>query len=300
MGFTQCGRMLIRKTGSQHPDVEDLPAEVTESLRHERSNDTSKVSQHRPSRALTANSNGAMSLYGMNAIPQGILKGSSSIISSTGELITTTISHDRGRISLRQTSDSWGNTSSKELELTKLPNWKGISDVTATVKMPATKEDSIKIVLNKSAQPYYDMRQSEQDRHFPAIIGRDPRSLHQAVRIESPGSSRMIEDHDNDAVKPKSTLIPQSPRVTVYDPPQDARPKDRSGIFDSIDSEENPQNTTDLDDLFDFAGASTAIQVDLDDLFDEASPAATPPLCSGKRKLSFELDDELYDNKRRL
>jgi hypothetical protein len=61
-------------------------------------------------------------------------------------------------------------------DIIKLPSWAGIGRVDVDARMPNEPDEMIKIVLNKAAQPWYGMSETE-NAHLPAFIERDPKSL---------------------------------------------------------------------------------------------------------------------------
>ncbi|KAJ4297992.1 hypothetical protein N0V90_005891 [Kalmusia sp. IMI 367209] len=108
-----------------------------------------------------------------------LLRTSSYRVSADGttSAMSATTSGDSLRLELLQTSQQKHSTTA--IELTTLPqSWKGASDVSASVSVPKTKEEIIRIVLNKASQPRYTMsEEGDLDRQLPVVIDRDALSV---------------------------------------------------------------------------------------------------------------------------
>lgn len=70
-----------------------------------------------------------------------------------------------------------------EIELTKLPNWAGIKNIRPVVQLPNSRDDKIKIVLNKTLTPWCGISLERNVEHLPAVIERDPRSLRRLRKV---------------------------------------------------------------------------------------------------------------------
>ncbi|KAH6714527.1 hypothetical protein BKA61DRAFT_673850 [Leptodontidium sp. MPI-SDFR-AT-0119] len=60
-------------------------------------------------------------------------------------------------------------------EISKLPSWAGSGMANINVQLPESRDEMVKIILNKAAKPWYGMSEPV-DNHLPAFIQRDPRS----------------------------------------------------------------------------------------------------------------------------
>jgi len=60
--------------------------------------------------------------------------------------------------------------------LVSLPNWHGIEGASVNIHAPKTQEEKISIILNKVAQPQYNLSDPT-DTHSPAIVRKDIRAL---------------------------------------------------------------------------------------------------------------------------
>lgn len=57
-----------------------------------------------------------------------------------------------------------------------LPNWRSARGVDVNVKVPSSREEKLKIIINKAAQPTYTMA-NENDTNLPAVVFKDQRIL---------------------------------------------------------------------------------------------------------------------------
>lgn len=60
--------------------------------------------------------------------------------------------------------------------LVSLPDWLGIDNTHVSIHAPTTREERIKIVLNKAAQPWYNLSE-DLDINLPAVVRKDTRAL---------------------------------------------------------------------------------------------------------------------------
>jgi hypothetical protein len=60
--------------------------------------------------------------------------------------------------------------------LVSLPNWEGIDDINISITTPSTRDERVKIILNKAAKPWYSLSDSP-DVNLPAIVQKDTRAL---------------------------------------------------------------------------------------------------------------------------
>ena len=75
------------------------------------------------------------------------------------------------------------SVSTAEVEIIALPsNWVTTNHSNTSIQLPKTKEENIRIILNKAGKPFYDMGEAV-DNHLPAVIDRNPGS----VRIKHGG-----------------------------------------------------------------------------------------------------------------
>ncbi|KAL9100710.1 MAG: hypothetical protein Q9187_009334, partial [Circinaria calcarea] len=100
------------------------------------------------------------------------------------------------------------------LSLAGLPNWPQIKDASLTVQMPMSRDEKVKLILNKAAKRWYDVLDPA-DEHLPAIVHRDQRSLRPIYNTNSliQQASKSVDDMTRDAMDqrfylPSRRLIP--------------------------------------------------------------------------------------------
>lgn len=116
-------------------------------------------------------------------------------------------------VSMSLQGSSPDGTRVAEIELTKLPNWAGIKNIRAVVQLPKSREDKIKIVLNKTLTPWCVISPHRDVEHLPAVIERDPRSLERLRKVTGGIPALQIDGHRASipAFKSESNLSEFSP-----------------------------------------------------------------------------------------
>jgi len=137
-----------------------------------------------------------------DALVKGPTFGSLGVLPASGELVRgeaiscginglakgvrTIQSTENLELQLWQTGEA--GESSKTIELTRLPEWDNIGNVEVSIHMPRSRDEIVRIILNKAAKPWNDFSEAP-DTHLPAVIARDQRSL-KRVHIY-PGDQRL-------------------------------------------------------------------------------------------------------------
>jgi hypothetical protein len=80
-----------------------------------------------------------------------------------------------------------GSSGSETIRLTTLPDWKGLENTRADIKLPQFQGDTAKVVLNKAPQARYSLSspfRSEED-IFPVMIEKDTRFIRRSKNLLS-------------------------------------------------------------------------------------------------------------------
>ncbi|KAL2075301.1 hypothetical protein VTL71DRAFT_244 [Oculimacula yallundae] len=104
----------------------------------------------------------------------------------TNQTLDTFHSPDNS-LHLRLRQDRYGS-SQDSLEIAKLPSWAGKRMANVSVQMPKSRDEMVKIVLNKAAKPWYGMSDPV-DNHLPAFVQRDLGSMN--LGIEDRGTGQL-------------------------------------------------------------------------------------------------------------
>ncbi|ORY10198.1 hypothetical protein BCR34DRAFT_567287 [Clohesyomyces aquaticus] len=203
LAFTEDDNVLLGS--SAYSSIFELPSRVKTYLRLHHSTRTAGTSTSTQCLASTSNVPRSLQLGSLNRLQQGLVRERC--------IGPTSISRSQGRVSLNQSTSAGGKILHREVELTKLPDWKGFDDVSTAVKLPDTAEGSVHIAFNMRAKPYYDMRKPEPSQ-FPLVVSRDARSLNRAAPIENQGAQEQhIEDKDEilDADEDTEDVRPGTP-----------------------------------------------------------------------------------------
>jgi hypothetical protein len=99
-----------------------------------------------------------------------------------------------------------GKETNKTIELTKLPDWPGMSSTSAAIQLPQNHGDAVKITLNISPQLWNNLSQPAQQ-HLPAIVERDPASI-----IAFTEEKHREEEQAPSISNPSRKLLPPSHR----------------------------------------------------------------------------------------
>ena len=111
-----------------------------------------------------------------------VLRGSNLTLEGDGPMDMTHVSSTEASVSIHHLStNSLGTTVHESLLLVEMPMWPGVEDLDVDVALPRTKDDPVRIILNKAAQPWSDLSEPE-NKHFPAIMTRKQKSLRTPTR----------------------------------------------------------------------------------------------------------------------
>lgn len=131
----------------------------------------------------------------------------------------------------------------KVLSLVGLPNWPHIKDASLTVQMPMSRDEKVKLILNKAAKRWYDVSDPA-DEHLPAIVHRDQRSLRPIYTTNSfiQQASKGVDDRSRDAMD-RRFYIPSGRLIPMHDystPPNgdlsgDLTPDDWRAVWETFE-----------------------------------------------------------------
>jgi hypothetical protein len=177
--FSNCGNyVVIQSTGASVPEVVPIDwGELTSG---------SQPTLHGGQRGdapdntmIIISPNTGPVIRAPDASSEAIARGGTSVADnnhSTG----LSVVHTSSEISIRRwQSEGEGTereTKQEVLQLTKLPAWKGLASSSVVLSMPRSKDDAVKVVLNKAAAQWEDMI-GEVDANLPALVSRDPGTL---------------------------------------------------------------------------------------------------------------------------
>lgn len=177
--FSTCGNYIVIQTNkSSVPEVApidweeltDVPQTTHHGDQHGETTDN---------RMITITPNTGPGIHAPGASSEAIFRGGTSV-ADNGHATGFSVVHTSSEISIRMwQSEGEGTkqeTKQEVLQLTKLPAWNELATSSVAVSRPRSKEDAVKIVLNKTARQWEDMV-GQVDTNLPALVARDPRTL---------------------------------------------------------------------------------------------------------------------------
>lgn len=123
--------------------------------------------------------------------------------------------HVDGKVIVR----SLQNGVDKQQELLKLPAWADERLVGISVHKSPIEVNAIRIVLDKAAQPWYDLADRDEV-HLPAVVDRTRESIRERKRVESIEVSDSKEDESTKKRKidgaPAALVAPRARRLEAF------------------------------------------------------------------------------------
>lgn len=165
--FSACGRMIVT-TYSSHPEIRPIPGSITRSQKTGYWPTDSSSPSDTPRKS-------ALALWK----PEGDIIGPchmTTLVSGEGQLARTSITNSAVGLSYWAQNASGEMQQSAGFEAIVLPSWPEVHTTAASVIWPQSRDELIRIVLNKTPQPWYGF-ENEMDAHFPAVIDQDQRLI---------------------------------------------------------------------------------------------------------------------------
>lgn len=168
--FTEEGKMIVQSHLSNYPEVWETGLKGKQ-VRTIPSNSAGEM-------LLGAKGDETMPLSLLGEIGPTISPGMTLMNSSENIIGQTSITS--GSIQLRYSAISKTNDGSAThgsdtvFKAATLPMWPAVNTTAASIAWPKSKDDLVRIVLDKTPQPWYDL-EGPMDQHFPAVIDQDRR-----------------------------------------------------------------------------------------------------------------------------
>jgi len=152
-----------------------------------------------------------------NLYPTSIIQGNHTTTHGDGSSSGIVSDFSTDRITLRTWSNAGGVPEESAVELSRLPTWQSLSSASASVKLPQGTENFVQVVLNKKAEVWCSLSNSN-DIYLPAVVLRERGSLRspspvlQEVHPDTDGTARLVR-----VTKRATTAIQACPFETGHD-----------------------------------------------------------------------------------
>lgn len=121
---------------------------------------------------------GCMDISAFNLSPGQSLRGNRIAVAENGEpqrLMTVEID-DTIKVKIMNAESQV----CQSLEIVSLPQWQGLRDAAAIIKLPSAGHGAVKMILDKTAQKGYSLSEPNVER-LPFVVERDPRTLRHTI-----------------------------------------------------------------------------------------------------------------------
>jgi hypothetical protein len=210
ISFTADGRMIVKSHLNNYPEVWETGLEGKQV----------RISTSIPpsTQLLRRNGEEALQLSSLSESGFTIRPGMALVNSSDNIIAQTNITS--GSIQLQYSTVSKNDDrsvvhhSSTVFKAATLPMWPAVDTTAASIAWPKSKDDLVRIVLDKTPQSWYDL-DGPMDQHFPAVIDQDRRLWdHSKVRKET---MKQIPNSQLPATDPNEQDIPQGRSILDVD-----------------------------------------------------------------------------------
>lgn len=196
MVFSEDGKHLILHQGRRGHSVIRIPQHVFNACKGTENADSLDLQDAALTSAHLSNSGPAKKA--VTNIYNSLIRSAAYNIGADGTMTGISTNTSNGSIKMTLWAQKQTSKSSADVEITALPNsWNNLRNVTPALQLPKSKDENIRIVLNKAAEPWYDMSKNgreEGEECLPAIIDRDVQHIRMlGVRgIEESGASALL------------------------------------------------------------------------------------------------------------
>lgn len=189
--FSSCGKyVVITEQGNPSPEI--IPIDVTllqPSTFSVIGNESADINTNM---IMITPTSGPI-INAPNTTAPKIMSASHTTVQAGGYSTGLNIVQSHTGISVRRWQGDAEGSSADVLQLTKLPNWSELQTSSATIGMPHSKDDAVRVILNKTAKQWSDMSEPA-DTHLPALVSRDTRTLQYASRALEEEQRRQLEE----------------------------------------------------------------------------------------------------------
>lgn len=120
------------------------------------------------------NGNSIVNVFTEGSSQKSVIRGTSLSKTSDGSQSIIQLANTKNSIELqKQWTNELGVAENESLTLTLLPNWPETKSLQSHIVLPTTKDEPIRIVLDKTAETWNSMSGLSSDNKFPGVIERD-------------------------------------------------------------------------------------------------------------------------------
>lgn len=179
MSFSDCGRSLvIQRHGFPHPSIKSIEKCLCFKRRQNKGKSDRKSRSERSIVHSTVRV-GEVLAYDTGTLRSGQIQHFAGPHGSQHtQHLQVTVSGVAGIGLVQSHSGHNGDVTSLQ-PMVALPSTAGTHHLHVNMELPQSKEELIKLIVNKSAQPVYSL-DDDQDRHFPAMITKNQKALNMA------------------------------------------------------------------------------------------------------------------------
>jgi hypothetical protein len=212
ISFSECGEHLVLQSPDiSRPRIISIKDESTYQAAQTNSPHNDNGSKQNVTPVDMNTSHGPSTL--IPPLAGKVLKRSNvAITQDVAELGTVTVQQNKTSGNLEVQRHMHHTDSYEALSLTVLPAWPEINESNVAVQLPSQQDDSVNIILNRTAKRWYTVSDSP-NAHLPAMIQRDQRSIKSTYYVGT-------ETHDKrflEALASNNLVLPENEKRSESD-----------------------------------------------------------------------------------
>lgn len=184
--FTSCGKfVIIKPVAAMYPITKEIPHKLQKLF--DTSIETGDPKGDEKELINSENKSPFPKTSGFQLAPSKVVDGSQVVVRAQGRSSGISTSHGANNVHIHLWNDDGEGRAETNFEFSKLPNWIGADNVSASL-LPQLREERIRIVLEASRRPWSDL--SKKGKNGPVLVERNRRAINYSYRQDPYSQAR--------------------------------------------------------------------------------------------------------------